>query len=206
MELVRSGVSGEVYLPQVCNIAAGLNTNYYPTSFVLHDGLLWYADYECDVYRLVNRILSGQQMIHLETITPENWRLDLAVREDQRRFVSDRAGILARAYAYRENRSRAFVIYNNDLPIGMAMYYDLDDCNAYHFSQFFIDHRYQGNGLGYEASKRIIQMMKDDKKYDKVVLCYIDGDDAARKLYEKLGFKDTGEADGDEIIMELEIR
>jgi hypothetical protein len=57
MELVRFGVSGEVYLPQVRNIAAGLNTNYYPTSFILHDGLLWYADYECDVYRLVNRIL-----------------------------------------------------------------------------------------------------------------------------------------------------
>jgi diamine N-acetyltransferase len=77
-------------------------------------------------------------MIHLETITPENWRLDLAVREDQRRFVSDSAGILARAYAYRENRSRAFVIYNNDLPIGMAMYYDLDDLNAYNLSQLFI--------------------------------------------------------------------
>lgn len=145
-------------------------------------------------------------MIHLETITPENWRLDLAVREDQRRFVSDSAGILARAYAYRENRSRAFVIYNNDLPIGMAMYYDLDDLNAYNLSQLFIDHRYQGNGFGYEASSRIIQMMKDDNKYDKIVLCCIKGDDTARKLYEKLGFKDTGEADGDEIIMELEIR
>lgn len=107
-------------------------------------------------------------MIHLETITPENWRIDLSV--------------------------------------GMAMYYDLDDCNAYNFSQLFIDHRYQGNGFGYEASARIIQMMKDDRKYDKVVLCYVEGDDAARKLYEKLGFQNTGEADGDEIIMELGIR
>lgn len=145
-------------------------------------------------------------MIHLETITPENWRLGLSVQDDQRRFVSDSAGILARAYAYRENRSQAFVIYNNDLPIGMAMYHDLDDWKAYDFSQFFIDQRYQGNGFGCEAATQIIQMMKDDGKYDKVVLCYIEGDNAARNLYEKLGFKHTGEADGDEIIMELRLR
>ena len=145
-------------------------------------------------------------MIHLETITPENWRLGLSVQDDQLRFVSDIAGILARAYAYRENRSQAFVVYNNDLPIGMAMYHDLDDWKAYDFSQFFIDQRYQGNGFGCEAATQIIQMMKDDGKYDKVVLCYIEGDDAARKLYEKLGFKHTGEADGDEIIMELRLR
>ena len=145
-------------------------------------------------------------MIHLETITPENWRLGLTVRDDQRRFVSDSAGILARAFAYRENRSQAFVIYNEDIPIGMAMYHDFDDWKVYDFSQFFIDQRYQGNGFGYEAAKQIIQMMKDDGKYDKVVLCYIDGDEAARKLYEKLGFKHTGETDGNEIIMELKLR
>lgn len=145
-------------------------------------------------------------MIHLETVTPENWRLELSVRDDQRSFVSDSAGILARAYAYREDRSQAFVIYNDDLPVGMAMYHDLDDWKAYDFSQFFIDQRYQGKGFGHEAAAQILQMMKEDGQYDKVVLCYIDGDDAARKLYEKLGFIHTGEADGDEIIMELRLR
>ncbi len=142
-------------------------------------------------------------MIHLETITPDNWRFELQVHDNQRRFVSDRAGILARAYAYRNNRSQAFIIYNDDLPVGMGMYYDLDDLSAYNLSQFFIDQRYQGNGFGYEAMKQILQVMKEDGKYDKVVLCYIEGDDTARKLYEKLGFRHTGEADGDEIIMEL---
>lgn len=145
-------------------------------------------------------------MIHLETITPDNWRLGLQVRDDQRSYVSDSAGILARAYAYRGSRSHAFVIYNDELPIGMAMYYDLDEEREYNFSQFFIDQRYQGNGFGYEAASMILQMMKDDGKYDKVVLCYIDGDDAALKLYEKLGFRLTGEAYEDEIIMELSLR
>ena len=145
-------------------------------------------------------------MIRLETVTPENWRLGLRVREDQRRFVADSAGILARAYAYRDSRSQAFVIYQDDVPIGMAMYYDLDDEKEYNFSQFFIDQRYQGKGYGYEAASLVLQRMKADGKYDKAVLCYVDGDDAAKKLYEKLGFRLTGEAEEDEIIMEMKLK
>ena len=49
-------------------------------------------------------------MIHLLDIDPGNWRLDLAVSEAQKSFVSDRAKLLARAYAYRAQRSRAFLI------------------------------------------------------------------------------------------------
>ena len=36
-------------------------------------------------------------MIHLEPVTPENWRCGLRVREDQRVFAADSAGLLARA-------------------------------------------------------------------------------------------------------------
>lgn len=145
-------------------------------------------------------------MIRLEAVTPDNWRLGLKVRDDQRNFVADSAGILARAYAYRESRSRAFVIYNDDVPVGMALYYDLDEEREYNFSQFFIDGRYQRKGFGFKAASMILQMMKDDGKFDKVVLCYIDGDDAAKNLYEKLGFHHTGEACEDEIIMEMNLR
>ena len=44
--------------------------------------------------------------------------------------------------------------------------------------------------------------MKSDSKYDKVILCYIDGNEAAKNMYEKLGFTLTGDRDEDEIIME----
>lgn len=144
-------------------------------------------------------------MIHLEPITPDNWRLGLAVREDQRHFVSDSAGILARAYAYRDSRSQAFVIYDDELPVGMAMYHDWDEA-AYDFSQFFIDQRYQGRGFGCEAAKLVLDRMRQDGKYDRVALCYIQGDEAAKNLYEKLGFCHTGEAWEDEITMELALK
>lgn len=141
-------------------------------------------------------------MIRLEIVDPGNWRLGLKVSESQRRFVSDDMRLLARAYAYRESRSNAYVIYHDNVPVGMALYYDCDELNAFDFSQIFIDERYQGNGFGTEAAKQILAAMKSDGKYDKVVLCYIDGNDAAKNMYERLGFHLTGERDGDEIIME----
>lgn len=145
-------------------------------------------------------------MIHLEIVTPDNWRLGLEVREDQRNYVSNSSGILARAYAYRNSRSQAYVIYDDDVPVGMAMYHDLDDWKAYDFSQFFIDQRYQRKGFGQKAAELILGKMKADGKYDKAVLCYIDGDEAAKTLYEKLGFHHTGQADEDEIVMEILLR
>ena len=30
--------------------AAGLNIDYYPTNFVVHDERLFYVDYECNAY------------------------------------------------------------------------------------------------------------------------------------------------------------
>ncbi|MBR1422609.1 MAG: GNAT family N-acetyltransferase [Ruminococcus sp.] len=141
-------------------------------------------------------------MIHLEEVTPENWRYGLCVSEEQKDLVSNSDRILARAWAYREHHSHAFVIYDDNTPVGMVLYYDCEDLNAYDLSQLFIDHRYQGKGFGREASKLVLQMMKSDNRYDRVVLCYIDGNEPAKQLYESLGFHLTGESDGDEIIME----
>ena len=145
-------------------------------------------------------------MIRLETVNPDNWRLRLKVSDAQKSFVADSATILARAYAYRESRSKAYVIYNDTLPVGMALYYDCAELNAYDLSQLFIDERYQGNGFGIEATKQILDKMKSDSKYDKVMLCYMDGTEVAKNMYEKLGFKLTGDRDEDEIIMEKALR
>ena len=130
-------------------------------------------------------------MIHLEEVSPDNWRLDLHVRNDQKDFAANSITLLARAYAYRNSGSRALIIYNEDIPIGMALYYYID--GAYDFSQFFID-------------GHVLREMQKDGVYNRVVLCYIEGNEAAKQLYLKLGFDHTGETDGNEIIMEKKLR
>lgn len=123
-------------------------------------------------------------MIHLVDIDPSNWRLGLRVTESQKHYVANSAVMLARAYAYRDQRSRAFVIYNDETPVGMGLYYDLPDLECYDLSQIFIDERYQGKGYGKAATKAVLEAMKQDGKYRKIDLCYIEGNDAAKKLYE----------------------
>ena len=54
-ELIRENISVEKYLPQVREMAAqaqaaGLNIDYFPTNFVVHDDLLYYIDYECNSF------------------------------------------------------------------------------------------------------------------------------------------------------------
>lgn len=142
-------------------------------------------------------------MIRLEPIGPDNWREELAVREDQREFVSEPNKILARAYAYRELGGEAKLILNDDIPVGMLLYHDWPEAGQYVFSQLLIDRRYQRRGYGFAAARAALDEMRADGRYSRVCLCYIEGDEAARLLYEKLGFRPTGEADGDEILMDL---
>ena len=143
-------------------------------------------------------------MIHLVDIDPGNWRLRLEVAESQKHFVANSTVMLARAYAYRDERSRAFLIYDDETPVGMGMYRDCPEMEAYDLDQIFIDARYQGRGYGKAAAKLILDTLKLDGRYRKIVLCYIEGNDAARKLYESFGFVEI-DRDEDEIIMELEL-
>ncbi len=141
-------------------------------------------------------------MIHFVDIDDTNWRIPLTVTNEQKKYVANTTTILARAYAYRNSRSRAFLIYRHDEPIGMGLYYDQEP-DAYIFSELLIDKQFQGQGYGKAATKLILDCMKKDGRYNKAILCYIEGNSAAKKLYESFGFIET-DRDEDEIIMTLE--
>ena len=54
-DLVKSDAMEERYLEQVREMAAlvrsfGLNIDYFPTNFVVRDGMLYYIDFECNGY------------------------------------------------------------------------------------------------------------------------------------------------------------
>ena len=144
-------------------------------------------------------------MIHLKEMTPENWRIPLRVSPQQEKYVANSMTLLARAYAYRHLGSVAYVIYEDELPVGMALYYDCPPLNAYDFSQFFIDERYQGKGYGKKAAQLLIDHMKQEGRFEKILLCYVEGNEGARILFESLGVKHTGDIDEDEITMDLVI-
>lgn len=136
-------------------------------------------------------------MLYWRDVDPGNWRTKLGVREEQRSHVADRVTLLARAYAYREERSRACILMDDETPVGMALYHDWDEGGVYVLSQFFIDDRYQGKGYGRKGALLLLDEMRRDGRYSQVSLCYIDGEDNVRPFWEKVGFVRWPEDDDD---------
>lgn len=145
-------------------------------------------------------------MIRLEKISKDNYRecLRLQVEECQIRFVSSNSASLAKAYVYYDD-AIPLAVYNEDLMVGFILLRYYDEEKSYLIDQFMIDTRYQGNGYGKQAMELVIEQIKSERKYPKIILCYIDGDEAAKRLYSGLGFYHTGEVDEDEIIMRFDL-
>lgn len=54
-DLVKNDAMEDTYLDQIRQMAAkafdaGLNIDYFPTNFIVQDGLIYYIDYECNAY------------------------------------------------------------------------------------------------------------------------------------------------------------
>ncbi len=139
-------------------------------------------------------------MIRLIEINEENMlrAASLEVTEEQKKYLDNPLGIIARGYAYRNHRARVIGIKGDGELVGLALVKDLDEEPAcYDLQQFMIDRRYQNRGYGTEALRMIISGLRRERKYDCVEVCVKKSDAAAIRIYEKVGFRDTGYVDED---------
>ena len=139
-------------------------------------------------------------MIKLVEITEENW-LDaaaLSVKDEQKVFVAPSVGILARGYVYRGCGGRIFTVELDGRLIGLALVREFtDEPLGYDLQQLMIDLPEQGKGYGTEALRLILAELGRERKYDCVEVCVKRGDAPALRVYEKVGFVDTGYVDED---------
>jgi len=137
-------------------------------------------------------------MITLQPI--DEWNLmdalSLRAAPEQKGFVADPAGILARAYAHRRQRAVCWGIYEARRMVGLALLHDLEEEPAcYHLMELMIDYREQGKGCGSAALGLILAHCRREGKFPTVEVCVKKRDDAAIHVYEKAGFRDTGYID-----------
>ena len=129
---------------------------------------------------------------------------NLSLGEGQDRFVSHPIRSLAQAYVY-YNQCTPFGIYSNDTIVGYVMViYDYDE-ETYNIWHMMIDEKYQNNGYGTRALELCIDYIKSKpfgKSNDIILTCNIENYKAIH-IYEKIGFKDTGERDDNELVMKL---
>ncbi len=143
-------------------------------------------------------------MLRFEEITPENWRCDIRVSPEQARFVADRTTILARAWAYRRENARVHLLMRDETPVGIVLWHEWREGNAYIFSELLIDERYQRQGFGQQATAMVLDEMAAEARYPNVILCYVAGNEVARAMYAKLGFQPWGD-DAEEPGMSLSL-
>ena len=154
-------------------------------------------------------------MITLKKIGYENLReiVGLSVAEDQRGFVGSNTDSILDAYLAITNDGIAlpFGIYDQDQAVGFIMltYGAKMDENMpgvaygnYCIWKFMIDARYQRRGYGEQAIQAALDYMRTFPcgPAEHCWLCYHPENAAARALYHKCGFRETGETLYGEIV------
>ncbi|MBQ3651605.1 MAG: GNAT family N-acetyltransferase [Clostridia bacterium] len=139
-------------------------------------------------------------MIRLVEIDERNYfRVrQLKVGEDQQRFLDSPLGILARGYVYRAQRARVLAAEKDGEIVGLMLVKDMDEEPAcYDLQQFMIDGRFQGRGYGAAALGLLLELLRQEKKYDDAEVCVHRENAAALALFTGAGFLDTGYVDPD---------
>lgn len=89
-------------------------------------------------------------------------------------------------------------------PVGFAMYALDEDDGNYWIYRLMIDARFQGKGYGWAALNRIIRMLSELPGCSCVVLGVKPENEGARRLYERAGFRMTGDVIDGELVMRYE--
>ncbi len=148
-------------------------------------------------------------MVELRPITEDNFidAFHLRMAPMQECFVSHPIRSLAQAYVYRD-QCQPFGIYVADRMVGYVMViydYDVPEYDIWHM---MIDEKEQGHGYGREAMDRVLEYIRTKPFGDsnRVALTCNRDNAIARKLYEDMGFVATGNEDGDEIELAMNIQ
>ena len=137
-------------------------------------------------------------MITLRKIDENNFLevCSLCAEDGQTHFAASASVILARAYAYRGQRARAFAICKDTSVVGVVLVEDMDEEPAcYHLAELLIDRAYQRKGYAHAALLLLLNALQAERKYPRVELCVKKANTAAIRLYTALGFANSGYTD-----------
>lgn len=144
-------------------------------------------------------------MINFRQITEENFEKIIKMkRPKDERFVASNTYSLAQAWLYRDaNDVYPFAIYNDDEPVGFMMLDEDADERYLVLWRIMFPEENTGKGYGTKAIELIVQLARESGKYDFMILDCAFDNKRGRHVYEKIGFKDTGEIENGESIFKL---
>jgi diamine N-acetyltransferase len=156
--------------------------------------------------------------IVLQPIDQSNYReaIELSVAPDQERFVASNRQSLADAYVWRD-AAEPYAIFADDEIVGFALLYPLTEgapayplasgatLRGYILVRLMIDARFQGQGYGRDALEAIVETVRA-RGLATIRLSVLPENENAIEFYRRNGFAETGELEGDEIVMERRVQ
>ena len=133
--------------------------------------------------------------------------ISLRVTEEQARYITSNKESLKDA-SKNPAVARPFAIYIENKMVGFAMFafdeYYEDPNDRYWLWRFMIDKDLQGKGYGCAALKSIIAYFKE-QGVGYIKLSTKESNSKALSLYHKLGFRENGELNDEEIVLQLDL-
>lgn len=100
-------------------------------------------------------------------------------------------------------------IYDDQTLIGFTSFGYRKEHNRYELISIMLGHKYQGKGYGVPILKTVVEEMIETYKCKEIFLTVIHNNENAKRIYEKVGFKPTGEIEKghhDEFVYCLKLR
>ncbi len=154
--------------------------------------------------------------LSIQPVSRDNWRelAKLRVQDDQRNFVASNLYSIAESQFGFDMVDGShwelfpFGIYNGETPVGFFMYgYCFPNANYQAFIfRLMVDENQQGKGYGRFGMNNMLETFQPDKRIQNIGISYEPENQVARKLYASLGFVETGEIQGQEVVAVLKLR
>jgi diamine N-acetyltransferase len=152
--------------------------------------------------------------VSLRAVDSGNYRecIALTVAPDQERFVASNVMSLAESYVWRDG-AEPYAVYSDDQVVGFALLFPLgegepddsvphpDTIRGFVLVRLMIDRRFQGHGLGRAALDAIVELIRS-RGLQTIRLSVVPENAQALEFYRRNGFVETGETEGDELVME----
>ncbi|MCO5177477.1 MAG: GNAT family N-acetyltransferase [Thermomicrobiales bacterium] len=141
--------------------------------------------------------------LHDLTLETFHAAIRLKVAPDQERFVADNLYSIAES-AVRPN-TWPYVAFRDEEIVGFVLLSLEPERGRYWILRFMIDAAFQGQRLGTAMLQETIALLVARHHVSEIYLSFEPGNEVAEYLYERAGFRRTGEIEDDEIVMRLAI-
>lgn len=144
--------------------------------------------------------------VRLVDVGPANWRAcaDLDVTEEQRAFVGPVARYLSLC-AYDDGPWHPLAALDGDRVVGFVMWGVDPADDSFWIGGLVVDRTEQRRGRGRSIVEQLIARARAEDR-SSVALSYEPANVVAKALYASLGFVETGETEGDEIVARRGLR